>query len=134
MERTYVMLKPDAVKRNLVGEIISRIEKKGYTITRLEMMTLTSDKIKEHYPHHLGKAFYPGLEEFMISGPVVAMIVEGEEVMRGMRMLTGPTKWFDALPGTIRGDYANGDDLSANLLHSSDSLEAVEEEIKRFFN
>ncbi len=134
MEKTYVMLKPDAVKRNLMGEIISRIEKKGYKIVDMKMFTITKELVAKHYPHKLDKPFYPIIEAFMTSGPVVGMIVEGEEVIKGMRMLAGPTKWFDAMPGTIRGDYANAEDLSANLIHASDSEEAVKEEIARFFN
>jgi len=133
MERTYIMLKPDAHKRKLMGEIISRIERKGYNISDMKMMHLTSDVLKEHYSHLVDKPFYPDLEKFMLSGPVVGMIVEGEEVVLGMRNLMGATKWSDALAGTIRGDFSNANDLSANLIHGSDSVENAEKEIARFF-
>lgn len=133
MERTYIMLKPDAHRRELMGEIISRIERKGYNITEMKMMRLTADQLKEHYSHLVDKPFYPELETFMMSGPVVGMVVEGEGVVLGMRNLMGPTKWWDALAGTIRGDFSNANDLSANLIHGSDSVEKAEEEIKRFF-
>lgn len=131
MERTYIMLKPDAVKRKLVGEIISRIEKKGFVISNLKMITLTDEILREHYAHIADKPFFPEIVDFMTSGPCIAMIVEGNDVVSGMRRLMGPTKWVEALPGTIRGDYAfsNGE----NLIHGSDSIENAEIEIKRFF-
>lgn len=132
MERTYIMLKPNAIKRRLMGEIITRIEKKGFEITDIKLMTLTSDIVKEHYAHIADKPFYPEVEAFMTSGPVLAMIVEGEDVVQGMRNLMGPTKWLEAPAGTIRGDFAinNGE----NIIHGSDSVENAEIEIKRFFN
>lgn len=131
MERTYIMLKPDAVKRKLVGEIISKIEKKGFVISNLKMITLTDEILREHYAHIADKPFFPEIVDFMTSGPCIAMIVEGNDVVSGMRRLMGPTKWVEALPGTIRGDYAfsNGE----NLIHGSDSIENAEIEIKRFF-
>lgn len=132
LERTYIMLKPDAVKRKLTGEIISRIEKKGFEITSLKMFTLTEEVLKEHYAHIADKPFFGEIVEFMTSGPVIGMIVEGNEVVDGMRRLMGPTKWFEALPGTIRGDYAFS--TGENLIHGSDSVENAEIEIKRFFN
>ena len=133
MERTYIMLKPDAHKRRIMGEIISRIEKKGYTITDMKMFNMTEKLVREHYGHLVDKPFYPEIESFMLSGPVVGMIVEGDEVVVGMRTLMGATKWIDAAPGTIRGDYANATNTSANLIHGSDSVENAEIEIKRFF-
>lgn len=132
MERTYIMLKPDAVKRKLSGEIINRIEKKGFEITALKMFTLTEEKVREHYAHIASKPFFGEILEFITSGPVIGMIVEGDEVVEGMRRLMGPTKWFEALPGTIRGDYAFS--TGENLIHGSDSVENAEIEIKRFFN
>ena len=131
MERTYIMLKPDAVRRGLMGEIISRIERKNFKITNMKMMTLGEDIIKEHYAHLADKPFFPEIVEYMTSGPVVAMIVEGEEVVKGMRILMGATKWLEASAGTIRGDYANS--TTENLIHGSDSVENAEIEINRFF-
>lgn len=131
MERTYIMLKPDAVKRKLVGEIISRIEKKGFIISDMKMFPLTEEILKEHYAHIADKPFFPEIVSFMTSGPVVAMIVEGDDVVNGMRRLMGPTKWTECLPGTIRGDYAFS--TGENLIHGSDSVENAEIEIKRFF-
>ncbi len=130
MEQTYIMLKPDAVKRNLMGEIISRIEKKGFLITDMKMFMLNEEILKVHYAHIADKPFFPEIIEFMTSGPVVGMIVEGDDVVAGMRRIMGATKWAEALPGTIRGDYAfsNGE----NLIHGSDSLETAKAEIERF--
>ena len=131
MERTYIMLKPDALKRGLIGEIISRIEKKGYKITAAKTMQLNEEILKEHYAHLADKPFFPEIVSFMTSGPVLAMIVEGQDVVKGMRILMGATKFEEALPGTIRGDYAFC--TSENLIHGSDSIENAEIEIKRFF-
>ena len=131
-EKTYIMLKPDAIKRRLIGEIISRIEKKGYQITQTKLMTLDKKIIAEHYAHLLDEPFYPDLESFMTSGPVFAMVVEGEKVIAGMRQLMGPTNVYKALPGTIRGDYANN--MTENIIHGSDSEKAASIEIKRFFS
>ena len=131
MERTYVMLKPDSLQRGLIGEIISRIEKKGYKITNMKMMELTNEILKEHYAHIADRPFFPSVQEFMTSGPVIAMIVEGPDVVLGIRNLMGPTKFEDAQPGTIRGDYAFS--TQANLIHGSDSVENAEIEINRFF-
>jgi len=131
MERTYVMLKPDAVKRGLIGEIIARIEAKGYRVTGAKMMRLDAVILREHYAHVKDQSFYPGMEDYMTSGPVMAMIVEGENVVLGTRILTGATKFEDAQPGTIRGDF--GMNTTQNLIHSADTLENAETEIKRFF-
>ncbi len=130
-ERTYIMLKPNAIKRRLVGEVIKRIEQKGFEITNMKMFTLTDELVKEHYAHIADKPFFPEVKDFMTSGPVVGMIVEGDNVVEGMRILMGPTKWLEAQPGTIRGDFAisNGE----NIIHGSDSVENAEIEIKRFF-
>jgi len=132
MEKTYIMLKPDALKRKLVGEIIARIEKKGFSIVDMKMMTLSEEILKEHYAHIADKPFFPELVEYMTSGPVIAMIVEGDEVVKGMRKIMGATKWLEAEPGTIRGDYAFS--TTENLIHGSDSPENAQIEIKRFFN
>lgn len=131
MERTYIMTKPDAYKRKLLGKIITKIEEKGYTIADMKMMTLDEEILKEHYAHIADKPFFPEILEFMTSAPVVGMIVEGDNCISGMRTLMGPTHPSEALPGTIRGDYAivSGE----NVIHGSDSAETAEMEIKRFF-
>ena len=131
MERTYIMTKPDAHKRKLLGRIISRIEDKGYNIVDMKMIMLTEEVLKEHYAHIKDKPFFPEIVEFMTSGPVVAMIVEGREVVKGMRILMGPTQWSEAAPGTIRGDFCNF--TGENLIHGSDSVENALIEINRFF-
>lgn len=130
MEKTYIMLKPDSIKRNLIGEIISRIEKKGYKITKMKMFELNDEILKEHYSHLVNKPFFSDLTKFMTSGPVIGMIVEGNNVVKGMRNLMGPTNWEEASPGTIRGDYANT--TTENLIHGSDSVENAKIEIERF--
>ncbi len=131
MERTYIMTKPDAYKRGLVGEVITRIEKKNFKITDMKMMNLAEDLVKEHYAHIADKPFFPEILEYMTSGPVVGMIVEGDGVVESIRKLMGPTNSLEAPAGTIRGDLAN--DKGENLIHGSDSVEAAEIEIKRFF-
>jgi len=131
MEKTYIMLKPDAVRRGLIGEIIARIEKKGFKIIDMKMFTLDAPILKEHYAHIMDRPFFPDVVAYMTSGPVVGMIVEGENVVKGMRNFMGPTKYLDAPAGTLRGDYSCND--RENLIHGSDSVEAAEIEIKRFF-
>ncbi len=131
MERTYVMLKPDAVERKLAGLIIQRIEAKGYRIAEIKIMMLTKEVLREHYAHVARMPFYPEMESYMMSGPVWAMIVEGENVVKGMRTLIGATKFEDALAGTIRGDFAGS--TTKNIIHGADSPENAEIEIKRFF-
>ena len=130
-QQTYIMLKPDALKRQLLGEIITRIEKKGYQIVQAKLMQLDAPLIAEHYVHLLDQPFYPKLETYLLSGPVFAMIVEGPDAIQGMRNMMGPTNVFEAAPGTIRGDYAT--DVTYNLIHGSDTPETAEAEIKRFF-
>ena len=128
-EKTYIMLKPDAIERKLMGEIIARIEKKGYIISNMKMFEIDKDVLKEHYAHIADRPFYPEIEAYMTRGKVLGMIVEGENAVAGMRALMGPTK--EAPAGTIRGDYAlNG---SENIIHGSDSIENGLIEIKRFF-
>ncbi|MBQ7602996.1 MAG: nucleoside-diphosphate kinase [Clostridia bacterium] len=131
MERTYIMLKPDAVRRGLMGEIINKIERKGYKIVAMRMFEMTAEQLRVHYAHIVDRPFYPEVEEYMMSGPVLGMIVEGENVIKGMRNFMGPTKYLDAPAGTIRGDYSCND--RENLIHGSDSPETAEAEIKRFF-
>lgn len=130
-EKTYIMLKPDCIKRGLIGEVISRIEKKGYKITDVKMMCLDEKILREHYAHIADKPFFPEIVSYMTSGPVLGMIVEGENAVKGMRILMGATKFEDAAAGTIRGDYAFC--TIENLIHGSDSLENAEIEMKRFF-
>ncbi len=131
IEKTYIMLKPDCIKRRLMGAVISRIENKGYRIVEAKMMTLDEPKIREHYAHLVDRDFFPEIVEYMTSGPVLGMIVEGENVIGGMRLLIGPTKAETAPAGTIRGDFAVS--TTANLIHASDCAESAEIEIKRFF-
>ena len=131
IEKTYIILKPDCVKRGLMGEIISRIERKGYKIVDAKMMSLDEAILKEHYAHLADKPFFPEIVSFMTSGPVLGMIVEGENAVQGMRIIMGATKFEEATAGTIRGDFAHS--TSENLIHGSDSLENAEIEIKRFF-
>lgn len=131
MERTYIMLKPDALKRGVAGEIIARIERKGYKFADMKMFMLTEEVLKEHYAHIADKPFFPEILEYMTSGPVLGMIVEGQDVVTGMRILMGATKFEEAAPGTIRGDYAFC--TSENLIHGSDSVENAAIEIERFF-
>lgn len=131
MERTYVMLKPDTLERGLVGNIISRIEKKGYNIIDIKKFNLTKEILDDHYHHKMDKPFYPEIIAFMTRGPVIGMIVEGNGAIDGIRMLAGPTYYTEAQPGTIRGDYASS--LGENLIHASDSSESAEIEILRFF-
>ena len=128
IEKTYIMLKPDCVKRGLIGEVISRIERKGYKIVDAKMMNLDEVILKDHYSHLADKTFFPNIVE---SGPVLGMIVEGESAVQGMRIIMGATKFEEATAGTIRGDFAHS--TRENLIHGSDSPENAEKEIKRFF-
>jgi nucleoside-diphosphate kinase len=131
-QRTLVLLKPDAVRRGLVGEILGRIERKaGWTLGALELRTLERGTLEQHYAEHVGRPFYEPLMEFMASGPVVALVVEGERVIEGVRTLAGPTDPIAAAPGSIRGDF--GPIVRENLIHASDSEESAEREIKIFF-
>lgn len=131
-ERTLVLLKPDAVRRGLVGEIIGRIERKaGWRITALDMRTLERSTLEAHYAEHVGRTFYGPLLEFMASGPTVILVVEGERAVEGLRALAGPTDPIAAAPGSIRGDY--GTIVRENLIHASDSPESAERELKLFF-
>jgi nucleoside-diphosphate kinase len=135
MERTLVLVKPDGVRRGLIGEVIRRIEAKGYTLARLELRTASRELLAEHYAEHEGKPFYEPLVEFMLSGPVAAMVAEGERVVEGFRALAGATDPTAALPGTIRGDLGRdwGLKVQQNLVHGSDSPESAEREIGIWF-
>lgn len=131
-QRTLVLLKPDAVRRGLIGEIVGRIERKaGWRITALEMRHLDRAVLEQHYAEHVGKVFYEPLVEFMSAGPIVAMVVEGERIVEGLRTLAGPTDPIAAAPGSIRGDF--GTIVRENLIHASDSEESAERELKLFF-
>ncbi|WP_407564926.1 nucleoside-diphosphate kinase [Streptomyces sp. 184] len=131
-QRTLVLLKPDAVRRGLVGEIIGRIERKAdWSIAALELRTLDRSTLEQHYAEHVGRPFYEPLVEFMASGPVVAIVVEGERVIEGVRTLAGPTDPIAAAPGSIRGDF--GTVVRENLVHASDSEESAARELKLFF-
>ena len=135
MERTLILVKPDGVRRGLVGEVISRIESKGYQITDLKLMNPTRALLEEHYAEHKGKPFFDPLVEFMLSGPIVAMVAEGQRVIEGFRSLAGVTDPTVAAPGTIRGDLARdqGTKVVQNLGHGSDSPESANRELAIFF-
>ncbi len=131
VERTYVMIKPDAVSRGLVGEIISRFERKGFKIKALKMFKFTRELAEEFYAEHKGKHFFNDLIEFITSGPVVAMVLEGENAVETVRIMIGITDGRRASPGSIRGDYAL--DITKNVVHASDSLKTAEREINLIF-
>ena len=135
MERTLVLVKPDGVRRGLIGEVLRRIEAKGYTLARLELREATPELLAEHYAEHEGKPFYEPLVEFMLSGPVVAMVLEGERVIEGFRSLAGTTDPTTAAPGTIRGDFGRdwGLKVQQNLVHGSDSPESAARELQIWF-
>jgi nucleoside-diphosphate kinase len=131
MERTVVLIKPDAIDRGLAFEVASVFEKKGFKIVALKMLRMTKEMSKEHYAHLASKPFYPNIEEYMTSKPMIAMIVEGKDAVAVVRKLIGKTNGREAEPGTIRGDFSISQ--QKNLAHASDSAETAEKEIKRFF-
>jgi nucleoside-diphosphate kinase len=134
-ERTLVLVKPDGVRRRLTGEVLRRIEAKGYGIVALELRAATRELLEQHYAEHVGKPFYDPLVAFMSSGPVVAAVVEGQRVVEGVRALMGTTDPTKALPGSVRGDLGRdwGGAVQENLVHGSDSPESAEREIKIWF-
>ena len=132
MEKTLVLLKPDAVKRRLSGEIFSRFEKKGLKIVGLKLMRMTKSQAEKHYSVHKGKPFFNGLVEYITSGPIVAAVLEGENSISITRTLSGATDGSKAAPGTIRGDYSMG--IEKNIIHASDSKESFEHEFPIFFS
>jgi nucleoside-diphosphate kinase len=134
-EQTLVLVKPDGVKRNLIGEIIRRIETKGYVIVDVKKLTPSRELLAKHYAEHEGKPFYEPLVEFMASGDVVALKVEGSRVIEGFRALAGATDPTAALPGTIRGDLGRdwGLKVQQNLVHGSDSVESATRELALWF-
>ena len=130
-ERTLVLIKPDGVRRGLVGEVIARIERKGLVIRELQMRTLDSQTAQEHYAEHTDKPFFGELVSFITGGALVALAVEGPDAVKAMRSLMGATNPIDATPGSIRGDYATV--ITENIVHGSDSPTSAERELKLFF-
>ena len=135
LQRTLVLVKPDGVSRGLVGEVLRRIEAKGYTLAAVELRLADTALLEEHYTEHLGKAWLPALVDFMTSGPLVAVVAEGHKVIEGFRSLAGATDPTVAAPGTIRGDLARDWGTSAiqNIVHGSDSPESAAREIALWF-
>jgi nucleoside-diphosphate kinase len=130
-ERTLVLVKPDGVARGLVGEVLGRIERRGYTLVALELRTLTAEVAGEHYAEHRGKPFFDELVTFITSGPLVAAVVEGPDVIEAWRTMMGATNPIKSAPGTIRGDLAT--QMGENISHGSDSPESAAREIALFF-
>lgn len=131
MERTYLMVKPDGVQRGLCGEILSRFERKGLKIVGMKMMVISRETAENHYGEHKGKPFFESLISYITSGPVLAMVLEGENAVAVCRGMMGKTKPLESAPGTIRGDYAMVTGM--NIIHGSDSVESAEREISIFF-
>lgn len=131
MERTLVLIKPDGVDKNLIGEVIRRYEKKGLRVARIQSMCPSKEMVEEHYKEHLGKSFFEELIDYVTSGMIIAMIIEGSNAIKCVRLINGATKYQEAAPGSIRGDYANED--TRNIVHASDSVEAAEREIGIWF-
>lgn len=131
VERTLILFKPDAVQRRLCGQLLSRIEARGLRIVGLKMLQVTPELSKKHYAEHVSKPFYPHLESFIISGPIIALAIEGPEAIRVMRETMGKTNSRDAAPGTIRGDYSVSRQM--NLIHGSDGPDAAARELALYF-
>jgi nucleoside-diphosphate kinase len=131
VERTFVMVKPDGVQRGLIGEIISRLERKGLKIVAMKMLRISKELAQEHYAEHRAKPFFSSLVGYITSAPVVAMVVEGKNAVKVVRKLVGATNPSEAEPGTIRGDF--GLDLGRNVVHASDSVMSADREIRLFF-
>ena len=134
-ERSLVLVKPDGFRRGLTGEVLRRVEAKGYTLAALAVLTPTREQLAVHYEEHVGKPFYEPLVDFMSSGPVTAVVIEGEDCVKGFRSLAGATNPTEALPGTIRGDLGRdwGTPVQQNIVHGSDSHESGEREIAIWF-
>jgi nucleoside-diphosphate kinase len=132
MERTLILLKPDCVQRRLMGAVISRFEGKAINIIGMKLMQITPELAKKHYAEHVSKPFYPGLEAFITGAPVLAMVLEGLDVIRVVREMLGATNGLKAAPGTIRGDYSSSRQM--NLVHASDGPEAASREINLYFS
>jgi nucleoside-diphosphate kinase len=131
MQKTLILLKPDCIERRLIGEIIGRLERKGLNVIAMKMLRVTPAMSKQHYAEHVSKPFYPNLEEFITSSPIVAMAVEGLEVIRVVREMLGATNGLKAAPGTIRGDFSSSRQM--NLVHASDSEESAIRELALYF-
>lgn len=132
LQRSLVLLKPDCIERRLMGQVISRFEAKGLNIIAMKMLRVTPDLAKQHYAEHVSKPFYPSLEEFITSAPIVAMAVEGLDVVRVIRDMLGATNGLNAAAGTIRGDFSSSRQM--NLVHASDSPESAQRELELYFN
>ncbi|MEM6446603.1 MAG: nucleoside-diphosphate kinase [Cyanobacteria bacterium J06642_2] len=132
MERTFIAIKPDGVQRGLVGAIVQKFEAKGFQLAGLKLMQVSRELAEEHYGEHKERPFFPGLVEFITSGPVVAMVWEGKGVVAAARKMIGKTNPLDSEPGTIRGDY--GIDIGRNIIHGSDAPETATREIALWFN
>lgn len=130
-ERTLLLVKPDAIQRGLVGEIVSRFERKGFRIAGMKMLQMSKELAREHYSHLVEKPFYPDLEKFVTGHPLVAVVIEGKEAVEVTRLIVGPTNASKAPGGTVRGDFSNS--TSRNVIHASDSKETAEKEVRRFF-
>jgi len=131
-ERTFIAIKPDGVQRGLVGDIISRFEKKGYKLAAIKIVSASKEHLEKHYADLKGKPFFPGLVSYMASGPIAAMIWEGRDAVKVGRLILGATKPLDSAPGTVRFDYAI--DVGRNIIHGSDSVESAEKEIALWFD
>jgi nucleoside-diphosphate kinase len=132
MERTLILFKPDCVQRGLVGTLLSRFEGKGLGVVAMKMLLVTSELARQHYAEHVEKPFYPGLEEYITSSPIVAAVLEGPEVIRVVRDMVGATNGLKAAAGTIRGDYSRSRQM--NLIHASDSSESATREMALYFD
>ena len=132
MERTLIILKPDAVQRGLLGAVLTRFEARGFSIAGMKMVQLSQALLKEHYSHIADKPFFPGIASFMSSSPVVVAVVEGKDAVESVRAMCGPTNARKAAPGTIRGDFSLS--MQCNVIHASDSIETAHKEIARFFS
>ncbi len=132
IERTFAMVKPDGVRRGLVGDVVKRLESKGFRIVGMKLMQISRELAERHYGEHAGKPFYEGLVSFITSGPVVAMVVEGENAIAAWRTMMGATNPADAVPGTIRAEYAST--IDENVVHGSDAPATAEREIGIFFD
>ncbi len=132
LQKSLVLLKPDCVERRLMGQIIARFEAKGLNIVAMKMLRVTPELAKQHYAEHVEKPFYPSLEKFITSAPIVAMAIEGLDVIRLIRDMLGATNGLNAVPGTIRGDFSSSRQM--NLVHASDSPESAERELSLYFD
>lgn len=130
MEKTFAMIKPGVLQRRIAGEIITRLERKGFQIVAMKMINVTREMASEHYKEHIGKNYYPGLEEYITKGPVIVLVLEGIDAVKVLRTIVGPTYSPEAPAGTIRGDYGYS---MRNIIHASDSVENAEREIKVYF-